>query len=139
LSILEISEANIDALLAREGILVIDAWAAWCGPCRQFAPVFDQAAANHPEHTFGKLDTEADEKLVEDLGIRHIPTLLIYRDGILLYRKAGSPKSEVLEDLIDQVEKLDMDAVRADLAARKAGTAEAGGGSGEGDGSESGH
>jgi thioredoxin 1 len=119
MEILEITEENIDSLLAREGTLIIDAWAAWCGPCRMFAPVFEKAAVEHSAHTFGKLDTEANKSLVKDLGIKHIPTLLIYRDGILLYREAGSPNTEVLSDLIKQVEDLDMDGVRADIEAKK--------------------
>jgi thioredoxin 1 len=119
MEILEITEENIDTLLAGQGILIIDAWAAWCGPCRMFAPVFEKAAAAHVEHTFAKLDTETNKQLVGDLGIKHIPTLLIYREGILLYREAGSPKAETLEDLIAQVESLDMDMVRAELAARQ--------------------
>ena len=119
MEILDISEDNIDALLARAGVLIVDAWAPWCGPCRQFAPVFEKAAADHSEHTFAKIDTEANKDLAAELEIKHIPTLLVYRDGILLYRKAGSPAAEVLENLITQIEAVDMDMVRADVEAEK--------------------
>ena len=119
MEIINISEDNIDGLLARAGVLIVDAWAPWCGPCRQFAPVFEKTAAAHSEHTFAKIDTEANKDLTAELDIKHIPTLLIYHDGILLYRNAGSPKAEVLEKLITQVATLDMDMVRADIEAEK--------------------
>jgi len=115
--VIELTSENFDDVASLDGIVVIDAWAAWCGPCRMFKPVFEAAAAKYPSHTFAKLDTEVHKELVQSLGIKHIPTLLIYREGILLYREAGSPSADVLDDIVGQVEGLDMDVVRADLAA----------------------
>ena len=110
--IIELDPRNYAETVARDGLVLVDAWAAWCGPCRAFAPVFANAARIHRDHLFTKLDTEAHPELVESLEITHIPTLLIYRDGVLLYHKAGSPSAESLQDLIKQIAGLDMDAVR---------------------------
>ena len=118
--VLELTPETYDKTVSQDSIVLVDAWAAWCGACSKFAPVFEKAAAQYPQHVFAKLDTQAHMGLVNELSIVHIPTLLIYREGILLYREAGSPDAAALADLISQVQKLDMDMVRADLAAEQA-------------------
>jgi thioredoxin 1 len=97
-------------------IVVLDFWAEWCGPCRRFAPVFEEASVRHADAVFGKIDTEAEQQLAAELQISSIPTLMIFRDQVLLFRQPGSLPAGDLENLLQQVKKLDMDEVRAELA-----------------------
>lgn len=99
-----------------EGITLIDFWAEWCGPCKMFGPIFEQAAEENPDITFAKVDTEAEQDLAGSLRIMSIPTLMIFRDGVQLFSQPGALLKSSLDELIRQVRELDMDAVRAELA-----------------------
>lgn len=98
-------------------IVLVDFWASWCGPCRAFAPTFSNAAEQHPDIVFGKVDTEAEQDLAGALQIRSIPTIMAFRDGVLLFAQPGALPAPALEDLITQIKDLDMDEVRAQIAA----------------------
>jgi thioredoxin 1 len=116
-----LTAAEFDSTVSQDGIVLIDLWAAWCGPCRQFAPVFEHAAEQHPDITFAKVDTEAEQELAAGLGVMSIPTLMAFRDGILLYNQAGALPPAALEELIGKVRELDMDDVRRQIAAHEEG------------------
>jgi thioredoxin 1 len=113
----ELTEAEFEKTINSDGVVLLDFWASWCGPCRSFAPVFEAASEEHPEMTFAKIDTEAEQQLAGALGIQSIPTLMVFRDGILMFNQAGALPKAVLDDLISQVEALDMDEVRAQVEA----------------------
>ena len=99
-----------------DGIVLVDWWAAWCGPCRMFAPVYEKASEEHQDIVFGKVDTEAEQALAGQAGISSIPTLMIFRDGVLLFAQPGAIPGNALDDLIAQARNLDRDEVRAELA-----------------------
>jgi thioredoxin 1 len=107
---------NFEATVLGSDTVLVDFWASWCGPCRMFAPIFEQASERHPNLVFGKVDTEDQQELAESFGIRSIPTLMIFREGVLLFSQPGALPEAALEDLIAQVGALDMDEVRAQIA-----------------------
>ncbi|HZZ84417.1 MAG TPA: thioredoxin [Anaeromyxobacteraceae bacterium] len=117
---IEVTAASFKELVERDGIVLLDWWASWCGPCRAFAPVYEKVAAAHPDITFGKVDTEAEQQLAAAFDIRSIPTLMILRDNVLVFSQAGALPEAALEDLVKQVRALDMDEVRKQIAAHDA-------------------
>lgn len=118
-----ITQQNFESTVDKKGIVVLDFWADWCGPCRMFAPVFEAASVKHPAITWGKVDTEAERGLAAGFGIRSIPTLMVFRDGILLFEQPGMLPGHVLDELVHKVEALDMDQVRRDIEASRASEA----------------
>lgn len=105
------------AIVAENSFVLVDFWAAWCGPCRQFGPIFERVSDKHPDITFAKVDTEEEQELSAMAGIKSIPTLMMFRDGVLLFNQSGAAPESALEDIIAQARKLDMNAIRAELAA----------------------
>lgn len=117
MTIVTLDNSNFEKTVSSENIVVVDCWAAWCGACTTFAPVYEEVALRHPDHVFGKLDTHTEKDLVAKLGIENIPSLLLYRDGIMLFKQPGYFSAEQMEDIVRQAESLDMDVVRKEIEA----------------------
>lgn len=117
---IELTQDTFEKTVLSEGITFVDFWAEWCGPCRSFAPIFEKASEDHPEITFGKVDTEAQQQLAQMANITSIPTLMIFREGILLFNQPGALPGPALQDLIGKVQELDMNEIRAEIAKQQA-------------------
>ena len=112
---------NFEKTVLGEDIVLVDFWAEWCGPCRQFAPVYEAASEQHDDIVFGKVDTEAEQALAAAANITSIPTLMAFRDGILVFAQPGALPASALQQVIDGVRGLDMEAIRAEIAADQSG------------------
>jgi thioredoxin 1 len=124
MAITALTEATFEETVTGNDIVLVDWWAAWCGPCRAFAPVFEDAARRHDDIVFAKVDTEAEPRLAALAGIQSIPTLMAFREGVLVYAQAGALPPAALDELIRQVRALDMDEVHRAVAAERAGAGE---------------
>ena len=116
MSTVTLTESTFEETIQDNDIVLVDWWASWCGPCRMFAPVFEEAAGRHDDIVFGKVDTEAEQRLAAAAGIMSIPTLMVFREQVLVFSQPGALPGHVLEDLIAKVRDLDMDAVHRSVA-----------------------
>jgi thioredoxin 1 len=116
----ELSQENFNEVVSGDGLVLVDFWAEWCGPCKMFGPVYEKSSEEHADITFGKVDTEAQVELAQAFDIRSIPTLMAVRDGVVLYSQPGALPAPALEDLIGQLRAVDMEEVRAQIAAHEA-------------------
>ena len=115
-----LTQENFEQTVSADGIVLVDFWATWCGPCRQFGPIFEEASEKSPDIVFGKIDTDDQQQLAMAAQITSIPTLMVFRDGIVVFRQSGALPLSALEDLISQVQNLDMDEVRKQIAEMEA-------------------
>jgi thioredoxin 1 len=120
MSTINITEELFEDTVLADGIVLVDFWAEWCGPCKSFAPVFEASSEKHDNVTFAKVDTEAEQALSGGLGIQSIPTIMAFRDGVQVFSQPGAMPEAALEDLISQIESLDMEAVHEEIAEHQA-------------------
>ncbi len=121
MGMLDLSEAKFDATTSQDAVVMVQCWAPWCKGCVGQDSAYAQVAEKHPEHVFGRLNTEQADGIVSRLGLEHIPALLVYREGILVFMQAGQFDEEQLESIVSQAERLDMDQVRAEIASKQEG------------------
>lgn len=119
MSIVTITQENFNETINNNGMVILDFWAPWCGPCRSFAPVFEQTSEQHPDVVFAKINTEEQQELAGAFQIRSIPTLMIFRDQIIIFSQPGALPASAFEELITKAKALDMDAVRGQIASQK--------------------
>ena len=122
-----LTAASFEQTVRDHDIVLVDFWASWCGPCRTFGPIFEKASATHPGIVFGKVDTEAEQSLAAAAHITSIPTLMAFREGILVFSQPGALPASALEQVITGVRELDMDELRAETASSQAGESQAAG------------
>ena len=113
---INVTSSEFEALITKGGTVFVDFWAEWCGPCKMFGPIYEKVSDQYPDISFAKVDTEAEREIAAAAGITSIPTLMAFRDGILLYREAGALPEQSLQMLVAQVTSLDMDEIRAEIA-----------------------
>jgi len=118
--LVNVTAKNLESLITGNEIVILDFWAPWCGPCQSFAPIFEKAAETHPDIVFGKINTEEEPALAGHFQIRSIPTLIVFRDQIMLMNQAGALPGQAFEELISKVRELDMDDVRRQIAEAEA-------------------
>ena len=121
----ELTAATFESTVSADGIVLVDFWADWCGPCKMFAPIYEAASDTHVDIVFGSVDTEVEQDLARSLGISSIPTLMAFRDDVLVFRQAGALPADILEQLITSVRGLDMDDVRRQIAEQEGAEANA--------------
>lgn len=116
---LELTAQNFETTIENNKIVIIDFWAEWCGPCKRFAPIFEESSEKHTDVCFGKVNTEEQQELAGHFGIRSIPTIIVFREQIGIYQQPGALPPEALDELIGQIKELDMDSVRAEIKANQ--------------------
>lgn len=120
MSTIDVTDDTFQETVTQDGIVFVDVWADWCSPCKQFAPTYEKASEKHTDVTFAKLDFDANQQVARGLGVQAVPTLIAFRDGILIYQNAGAMPPAAFDDLIEQVKGLDMDDVRQQIAEQNA-------------------